>query len=745
MGISLTGRSSAKRQAALANQIAKQGVDIQQQGLAFEMAKHEELEPVRRQKIFTDTQGLAGMGGLLNQIFQNEVLNPQLQMQGQMGGFSGLGNDMFGQPSRKPQTFGGGSPGGRFGQFGSRDTGGRGPQPPRFEPVSGVPSAGAMPGRTTRPSSISKIEPPADSAAGTAPTFPADSGRFPLAHEVSQGYLEAQETGADSPAYQPKAVQPPGGPSGIPQAQGPSADIAKQLYAAFSPGGQFSSQLNMPDIVQPGREISAGIVDPRFINQAQMGQQVQGREISTPGQVQQQGVSTGPQVQGQIVDPGQLVQGQASQLGPRVERGIAGPGQQVQGQEVSLPDLVGVGGDYVKRAQTAAQDPFEALIRGRRRDIGSRNQYGGGQVQAGVKGAKFLQSQAGSRAASGAQERLEDRLYGQQLSDRDRRIEQRLGIEGLRRQQGLTDRDRDFQQRLGQQDLAVQQGLQERGVGLEESRGIEALRRGQLLGDRESALQQGIGVEALRRGEEGLQRDRQYQQGLSGEALRQQQGLSDRELKIQERLGSEALRRQQGLSDRQIMQQESIKDRESMREQLIRNAREGERQGLVNQQFMQGQQLSDRDRMIADQIQQRNLAQGQAAAGLEFSLKQAAQERDMLNRLAVSERDRPFSQFAQMMGILGGMPTQHANVAGVAAQTGGNIGNIGANLGSQAQAALQSAYGRGQQLFGAALGAGGAAGMFGGNIQGMYGGGAGGGGGYGFGSPGNTWMSMAGY
>ena len=149
-------------------------------------------------------------------------------------------------------------------------------------------------------------------------------------------------------------------------------------------------------------------------------------------QVQQQNVEFGDLVQGQVIDPGQA--------------GIA-------------------------RARTAASDPFEASIRQQQRNVGARNQFGGGQAEGAIRGLQFLQNQAGSRAATGAQADIENKVFAQQLANeqlrqqelqRQRGFTQQQGITGeaLRQQQALEDRGRAIGEFQGDRGL-LQQNIQD--------------------------------------------------------------------------------------------------------------------------------------------------------------------------------------------------------------------------------------------------------------------------------------------
>jgi hypothetical protein len=536
-----TGKSAAKRAQGIANDLSKQGVDLQKQGLAFEMAKYEQQEPARLQQIFNQTQAGAGASGLMNQLFQKPILNPEIQMQQQTGGFQGLGGGggIFGQPARPSQP----------------------PmtpaQPPGVAPMGAAPPPSTGTARTTRiqgqeatPIDSSSIKHPKtnqpisvldprvkmDPINGTfyfseegheAPQQPIsgdgagaaivnqqkvdpiylDEGtkeNFPLFTGATEQIASLQQDGLDGadaagrPPYTLPPVIPAGGQShGIPQAQGPNAELAKQLHGAFAPGGEFSQQLQTPDLVGEQQVHMPGVV---------------GRD--------QFGFNYGNKVQGQE---------------------IQGP-EQVQGRMTSLPGLVGTGRDVVDRARTAAQDPFESLIRGRRRDAGASNQFGGGQVQAATQGAKFLQAQAGSKAASGAQQMLEDRLYGQQIGDREQRKQELLGIEGLRREQGLGDRERVAGERLG----------------------IEGLRRGQEQSDRQLFQQLGLTDRESTRQQEIENQRIALDQKLQQQGVTQQQQLSDRDRQIADQLSQRDLAQSQAIGGLEFSLNQSAQERDML-------------------------------------------------------------------------------------------------------------------------------------------------------------------------------------
>ncbi len=504
----------------------------------------------------------------------------------------------------------------------------------------------------------------------------------------------------------------PGGLDLTPAVSGVSTDLAQSLSNPFKAGGALSQEnVNLPGLTQPGRMVNGQFI-PGAISTSRIvdaPNQVQGNIVGLPNQVQAQNINRPDLVQGQATAPGAQVQGRVINAGDQVSRNLIRPRATFHGRVVDAGDIVGADPRSVTEARERAQADIEREAVNVRRSVGSRNQFGGGQVDAAERGLRFLSSQAGGRAAQQERQRISDIRLGQQLQDRDRLFSQRLSNEQLRQRQGLEDRDLVTRQLLGQEDLRISQGLQDRDRDFTQRVGNEALRQSQSLADRELDISERQGIEQLRRGQELGDRQGRIDEALSNEQFRRGQDVADRQNLTNQLLGNEGFRREQ-----------AIADRESLRGQQQRQADVELAQNLSDRDVLTQQLLGDRQTQIAQGLANQDLIRSQAIKGMDAALSQEGSRADLQNQVQVANQGKQFEDALRLISLITGQGLVQNIAPQAALSAGAGIGSVAQGLGNQAAARQQSANAKMGQLFGLGLNAAGAGGMFGGNIQGMF-------------------------
>lgn len=509
----------------------------------------------------------------------------------------------------------------------------------------------------------------------------------------------------------------------------------------YSVGGQsFNTKQEADNFAQLKMQELAGVSDMVFQKApgslgAQSPQANKGSQLAE--NLQRAMVSYGNQGAQDATDYGALIGRQSTQFGDLQSRASTGYGDLQSrastdyGDLVGPEALVGLDGSSVAAAKTSAEDAFNPQLAEMRR-LGGMSQGGGSAMQ----GLQFLQKQAGSRAATSEQQRMNDIVLNQLLGNRELATSQKLNRADFNRQQQEARLSEMFGQQLDKAGFDRQQ----QEARLSEMFGQQLDKADFDRQQQEARLSEMFGQQLAKgdfdRQQDQLRAGQRYEQNVSEAGFLRDQMLDNAtfERDIMKQIADTKQAAQMSNAERDAQQRrenyqfglgQQEKRADSTLNQLLglRDSKLASQANLDERDFglaksnadlMTQQRLSNAEKTWAQQMDAIERERGYADSDYAEQLNRYRQAQDSLAAQAIANRDVPFQRTMNLLQLLldgKAGDTGSALTASLIAASQNNAANADRAAAAQQQAAAdkQNKWLQYTNIFGALGGLGGLA------------------------------------